>query len=122
MVEERGKPLLPILSCCLSYPLQRAGRTDPALRPGCVALEQFVRAFGVIFGLELIVYLLPVGTDAFRASFGQAWFQLPFVALVAPAALIGIHRIGDREERRFWRAIAASGAAIARTGRRRAST
>lgn len=76
----------------------------PVLR--AVTRDGFVRAFGVVFVMELIVYLTPVGTPAFRESFGQAWFQLPFVALVAPAALVGIHRIGDVEERRFWRAIA----------------
>jgi signal transduction histidine kinase len=75
-----------------------------------LARDGFVRAFGVVFALELVGYLIPVGTRAFREEFGRVWFQLPFAALVAPAAMIGLHRIADHEERRFWRAIAASGA------------
>src|SRR5438128_3297002 len=31
MVQERGEPLLPVPSCCLTYPLQRADRATPAL-------------------------------------------------------------------------------------------
>ena len=38
MVQERSEPLFPILSCCLTYPLERAGRTFPALSPERVAL------------------------------------------------------------------------------------
>ena len=75
-----------------------------------LARDGFVRAFGVIVALELVVYLTPLGTPAFREAFGRAWFQLPFIALIAPAAMSGLGRVADREERRFWRAIAASGA------------
>ena len=38
MVEERSEPLFPILSCCLTYPLERAGRVFPALSPERVTL------------------------------------------------------------------------------------
>ncbi len=38
VVQERGEPHLPILSCCLTYSLQRTGRTWPALGPGRVLL------------------------------------------------------------------------------------
>jgi signal transduction histidine kinase len=72
--------------------------------------DRFVRAVGVVFALELVVYLTPVFTPAFREAFGRAWFQLPFMALIAPAAISGLAELADREERRFWRAIAASGA------------
>ena len=38
VVEKRGKPLFPTLACCLTYPLERAGRAFPALSPERVAL------------------------------------------------------------------------------------
>ena len=38
VVQERGEPLLPFLSCCLTYSLERAWRTFPALCPERVAL------------------------------------------------------------------------------------
>ena len=38
VLQERGEPLFLILLCCLTYPLQRAWRTIPALRPECVTL------------------------------------------------------------------------------------
>src|SRR5207245_1575721 len=38
VVQERGEPLFPVLSCCLTYPLKRAGRAVPALSPERVAL------------------------------------------------------------------------------------
>ena len=37
-MQERGEPQLLILSCCLTYPLQRTGRVCPALCPGRVLL------------------------------------------------------------------------------------
>jgi hypothetical protein len=40
VVEERGEPLLSILLGCLAYPLDRAGRSFPALCPESVALGQ----------------------------------------------------------------------------------
>src|SRR4029077_14731878 len=40
MVEKRGEPQLLILLCCLTYPLQRAGRVFPARCPGRVLLRQ----------------------------------------------------------------------------------
>jgi len=40
MVKERCEPLSSILSCCLTYPFQRALRTCPALGPGCVTLQR----------------------------------------------------------------------------------
>src|SRR5579864_1778239 len=39
MVQKRGEPLFPILLCYLSYPLERAVHTVPALCPECVAFE-----------------------------------------------------------------------------------
>src|SRR5262249_34476468 len=38
MVEERSEPLFLFPSCCLTYPLQRAGRVFPALNPERVTL------------------------------------------------------------------------------------
>src|SRR5215472_15558295 len=38
VVEKRGELLFPIPSCCLTYPLERAGRAFPALSPERVAL------------------------------------------------------------------------------------
>src|SRR6266853_5693399 len=38
VVQKRGEPLFLILSCCLPYPLKRAGRAFPALSPERVAL------------------------------------------------------------------------------------
>src|SRR4029077_9253550 len=38
MVEERSEPLFLVPSCCLTYPLKRAGRAFPALSPERVAL------------------------------------------------------------------------------------
>src|SRR6266478_5446309 len=40
VVQERCEPQLLILSCCLTYPLQRAGRVFPARCPGRVLLWQ----------------------------------------------------------------------------------
>src|ERR1019366_4718028 len=40
VVKERGEPHLLILTCCLTYPLQRTGRVAPALSPGRVLLLQ----------------------------------------------------------------------------------
>src|SRR5947207_9842258 len=40
VVQKRREPLFPILSCCFAYPLERAGRVIPALRPERVALQQ----------------------------------------------------------------------------------
>ncbi len=40
VVQERREPQLLILSCCLTYPLQRTGRVDPARCPGRVLLWQ----------------------------------------------------------------------------------
>ena len=40
VMQERGEPLLPVPSCCLTYPLQRAGRAHPALCPARVALKR----------------------------------------------------------------------------------
>src|ERR1700723_1731850 len=40
VVQERGEPHLLILSCCLTYPLQRTGRVAPARSPGRVLLGQ----------------------------------------------------------------------------------
>src|SRR5690606_29162313 len=37
MVQQRGEPLFLIISCYLSYPLERALRAFPALRPERVA-------------------------------------------------------------------------------------
>ena len=39
-MQERSEPLLPILSCCFAYPLERAWRVPPALRPERVALRR----------------------------------------------------------------------------------
>src|SRR6266567_2805808 len=38
VVQEHGEPLFSILSCYLTYPLERARRTFPALSPECVTL------------------------------------------------------------------------------------
>ena len=38
MVQERSEPLLPIPSCCFAYPLERAWRVAPTLRPERVTL------------------------------------------------------------------------------------
>ena len=38
VVEKRREPLFPVLLCCLTYTLERAGRAGPALCPGRVAL------------------------------------------------------------------------------------
>src|SRR5207249_1036224 len=40
VMQERGDPLLPILPCCLAYPLERAWRVPPALGPERVALDR----------------------------------------------------------------------------------
>src|SRR5260370_27582368 len=40
MVQKRGEPLFLILPCYLTYPLERAVHTVPALSPECVAFEQ----------------------------------------------------------------------------------
>src|ERR1700730_3858274 len=40
VVQERCEPQLLILSCCLTYPLQRTGRVSPARCPGRVLLWQ----------------------------------------------------------------------------------
>ncbi|MBP1774900.1 MAG: hypothetical protein H6Q86_906 [candidate division NC10 bacterium] len=40
VVQERREPLLPVFSCCLTHPLQRAGRAGPARRPGHVTLAR----------------------------------------------------------------------------------
>ena len=37
VVQKRREPLFPVLRCCLTYPLERAGRALPALCPVCVA-------------------------------------------------------------------------------------
>src|SRR5439155_13887300 len=39
-VEKRREPLFPVLLCCLTYALERAGRVGPALGPGRVALRR----------------------------------------------------------------------------------
>ena len=41
VVQQRGEPLFPVPSCCLSYPLERAGRTVPALSPGPLRSGEF---------------------------------------------------------------------------------
>ena len=40
VVRERGKPLLPVPACCLTYPLERVGHAGLALHPGRGALER----------------------------------------------------------------------------------
>jgi hypothetical protein len=40
MVQKRGEPLFLIIFSCLTYPLERAVHTVPALSPECVAFEQ----------------------------------------------------------------------------------
>src|ERR1019366_2686593 len=40
VVQERGETQLLLLPCYFSYPLKRAGHTDPALRPERVALKR----------------------------------------------------------------------------------
>src|SRR5262249_28822847 len=63
VVQERGEPQLPILLCCLTYPLQRAGRVGPARCPGRILLARVpfsqtpslhplrCRCSGVVWGL-----------------------------------------------------------------------
>lgn len=52
MVQERGEPHLPISPCGVSYPLERAARTLPALRPACVTLKRV--PFGHLPSLHLL--------------------------------------------------------------------
>jgi len=40
VVEKRGELRLPVPYCHFAYPVQRIGRTSPALRPGCVLLAR----------------------------------------------------------------------------------
>src|SRR5882724_15104 len=57
VVQERREPQLLILSCCLTYPLQRTGRVLPARCPGRVLLRQV--SFGQFSSLHPLRYRLP---------------------------------------------------------------
>ena len=57
MVQERREPQLLILSCCLTYPLQRTGRVFPARCPGRVLLWQV--PFGQTSSLHPLRHRLP---------------------------------------------------------------
>src|SRR5467141_886159 len=57
VVQERREPQLLILSCCLTYPLQRTGRVFPARCPGRVLLWQV--PFGQPPSLHPLRYRLP---------------------------------------------------------------
>src|SRR6266404_4496831 len=57
VVQERREPQLLILSCCLTYPLQRTGRVLPARCPGRVLLRQV--SFGQSSSLHPVRYRLP---------------------------------------------------------------
>ena len=57
VVQERREPQLPILSCCLTYPLQRTRRVFPARCPGRVLLWQV--PFGQTASLHPLLRRLP---------------------------------------------------------------
>src|ERR1700680_2166104 len=57
VVQERREPQLLILTCCLTYPLQRTGRVFPARCPGRVLLGQF--PFGQTSSLHPLRRRLP---------------------------------------------------------------
>src|SRR5258707_5204433 len=57
VVQERREPQLLILSCCLTYPLQRTGRVVPARCPGRALLWQV--PFGQTTSLHLLRHRLP---------------------------------------------------------------
>ncbi len=57
VVQERREPQLLILSCCLTYPLQRTGRVFPARCPGRVLLWQV--PFGQTASLHPFRHRLP---------------------------------------------------------------
>src|SRR2546427_5113670 len=57
VVQKRREPQLLILSCCLTYPLQRTGRVLPARCPGRVLLWQV--SFGQPSSLHPLRYRLP---------------------------------------------------------------
>src|SRR5258708_39883669 len=57
VVQERGEPHLLILSCCLTYPLQRTRRVFPARCPGRVLLGQI--PFGQASSLHSLRCRLP---------------------------------------------------------------
>src|SRR5437773_2873182 len=57
VVQERREPQLLILSCCLTYPLQRTGRIFPARCPGRVLLWQV--PFGQTLSLHPLRHRLP---------------------------------------------------------------
>ena len=57
VVQQRGEPQLLILTCCLTYPLQRTERVFPARCPGRVLLGQV--PFGQASSLHPLRYRLP---------------------------------------------------------------
>src|SRR5207249_10494630 len=57
VVQKRREPQLLILSCCLTYPLQRTGRVGPTRCPGRVLLWQV--PFGQTASLQLLRHRLP---------------------------------------------------------------
>jgi len=57
---------------------------------------------------ELLLFALPVLDPATRKAFGSQPFQIPLVATVCLAGFSGLGRMPDREERTFWRYLAAA--------------
>jgi signal transduction histidine kinase len=72
-----------------------------------LARDRFIQLFAAAFLAEFVVYAVPLLPPPRLAEFGVAPFMLPFVGIAVMAAFEGLHRLGHRNERLFWRFVGA---------------
>jgi signal transduction histidine kinase len=89
--------------------MTRRSWQNPIVR--ALAADPLVLAYLAVFIGEVLFYLTPMASPAFREQVGLALFMAPFVALVLAGTLLELDRLPRREERRFWQTLAVSGGA-----------
>jgi signal transduction histidine kinase len=64
--------------------------------------DPLVNLYLAVLAIEAVIYRAPLMDPGTLTAFGASPFQIPFVAIVAAAAFLGLRRVPASDERLYW--------------------